>query len=84
MTTDKIAQNMEVIGADGVHVGTVDGVASGRIRLAKPTAARAGTRATRISSISGWLPMSRGRGFAFLRTRRVAVTFEGEQSGKPV
>ena len=50
MTTDKIAQNMEVIGADGVHVGTVDAVANGRIRLAKPTAARAGTRATRISS----------------------------------
>ena len=36
MTTDKITQNMEVIGADGVHVGTVDGVANGRIRLAKP------------------------------------------------
>jgi hypothetical protein len=35
MTTDKIVQNMEVIGADGVHVGTVDGVANGRIRLAK-------------------------------------------------
>ena len=35
MTTDKIARNMEVIGADGVHVGTVDGVANGRIRLAK-------------------------------------------------
>ena len=35
MTTDKIAKNMEVIGADGVHVGTVDGVANGRIRLAK-------------------------------------------------
>ncbi|MFY9957554.1 DUF2171 domain-containing protein, partial [Bradyrhizobium sp.] len=34
MTTDKIAKNMEVIGADGVHVGTVDGVANGRIRLA--------------------------------------------------
>ena len=26
---------MEVIGADGVHGGTVDGVANGRIRLAK-------------------------------------------------
>jgi len=35
MTTDEIALNMEVIGADGVHVGTVDGVANGRIRLAK-------------------------------------------------
>ena len=35
MTTDKIVKNMEVIGADGVHVGTVDGVANGRIGLAK-------------------------------------------------
>ena len=32
MTTDKITQKMEVIGADGVHVGTVDGIANGRIR----------------------------------------------------
>ena len=30
MTTDKIAQNMEVIGADRVHVGTVDGVLTKR------------------------------------------------------
>ena len=35
MTPDKIAQNMEVIGADGVHIGTVDGVTNGRIRLTK-------------------------------------------------
>ena len=35
MTTDKITKNMEVIGADGVHVGTIDAVANGRIRLAK-------------------------------------------------
>ena len=40
MTTDKIAQNMEVIGADGVHVGTVDGVANGRVRLAKRDSGR--------------------------------------------
>ena len=73
MTTDKIAQNMEVIGADGVHVGTVDGVANGvangRIRLAKRDSGRAGTRATRISSTLDLSSTSRGRGFAFLRTR---------------
>jgi hypothetical protein len=33
MSTDKIALNMEVIGADGVHIGTVAAVADGRIRL---------------------------------------------------
>jgi hypothetical protein len=35
MKKDRIAQNMEVIGADGVHVGTVDKVEGGRIKLTK-------------------------------------------------
>ena len=70
MTTDKIAKNMEVIGADGVHVGTVDGVANGRIRLAKRDSGEGQHKGTRISSTSGWSPTSRGRGFASLRTRR--------------
>ena len=30
-----IKEHMEVIGADGVHVGTVDKVAGGRIKLTK-------------------------------------------------
>ena len=33
--TDSIKEHMEVIGADGVHVGTVDKVDSGRIKLTK-------------------------------------------------
>jgi hypothetical protein len=32
---DAIKEHMEVIGADGVHVGTVDGVEGGRIKLTK-------------------------------------------------
>jgi hypothetical protein len=31
----KIKEHMEVIGADGVHVGTVDRVEQGRIKLTK-------------------------------------------------
>ena len=31
----RIKERMEVIGADGVHVGTVDRVESGRIKLTK-------------------------------------------------
>jgi hypothetical protein len=31
----KIKEHMEVIGADGVHVGTVDHVEKGRIKLTK-------------------------------------------------
>lgn len=69
MTTDKIAQNTDVIGADGVHVGTVDGVANGRIRLAKRDSGEGQHKGHAHSSTSGWSPMSRGRGFDFLRTR---------------
>jgi hypothetical protein len=31
----RIKEHMEVIGADGVHVGTVDRIVSGRIKLTK-------------------------------------------------
>lgn len=33
--TDAIKENMEVIGADGVHIGTVDRVEEHRIKLTK-------------------------------------------------
>lgn len=33
--TSQIREHMEVIGADGVHVGTVDGIEGGRIKLTK-------------------------------------------------
>ncbi len=32
---DQVREHMEVIGADGVHVGTVDGVEGHRIKLIK-------------------------------------------------
>ena len=32
---DQIKEHMEVIGADGVHVGTVDGIEGDRIKLTK-------------------------------------------------
>jgi hypothetical protein len=35
MDAKKIKEHMEVIGADGVHVGTVDRVENGRIKLTK-------------------------------------------------
>ena len=33
--TSQIKEHMEVVGADGVHVGTVDGVEGDRIKLTK-------------------------------------------------
>ncbi|MET0258788.1 MAG: DUF2171 domain-containing protein, partial [Methylobacterium sp.] len=34
-TTDSIREHMDIIGADGVHVGTVDRVEGHRIKLTK-------------------------------------------------
>ena len=35
MTSNGVRKNMKVIGADGVHIGTVDRVTDSRIRLIK-------------------------------------------------
>lgn len=37
--TSQITEHMEVIGADGVHLGTVDKVEGGRIKLTKADSA---------------------------------------------
>jgi hypothetical protein len=35
MEASQIKEHMEIIGADGVHVGTVDRVENGRVKLTK-------------------------------------------------
>jgi hypothetical protein len=36
MSIDQVREGMEVIGADGVHLGTVDRVEGSRIKLTRP------------------------------------------------
>ena len=84
MTTDKIAQNMEVIGADGVHVGTVDGVANGRIRLAKRDSGEGQHKGHAHFIDLGLVVDVEGQRIRLSANAAVAVTFEEEQSGKPV
>ncbi len=40
--TDDIQEGMEVIGADGVHVGTVDRIDEKRIKLTRPDSGEGG------------------------------------------
>ena len=84
MTTDKIAQNMEVIGVDGVHVGTVDGVANGRIRLAKRDSGEGQHKGHTHFIDLGLVVDVEGQRIRLSANAAVAVTFEEEQSGKPV
>jgi hypothetical protein len=84
MTTDKIARNMEVIGADGVHIGTVDDVVDGRIRLAKRDSGKGQHKGHAHFIDVGLVADVEGQKVRLSANAAVAVTFEEEQSGKPV
>ena len=84
MTTDKIIQNMEVVGADGVHVGSVDGVANGRIRLAKRDSGEFRHNGHAHFIDLGLVADVEGQRVRLSANAAVAVTFEEEPSGKPV
>ncbi len=72
----KIREHMNVIGADGVHVGTVDKVEGGRIKLTKDSS----THTQHHHFISGGLVADvEGDDVRLSANGDVAVTFEEEQ-----
>ena len=72
---DQIREHMNVIGADGVHVGTVDGVEGGRIKLTKDSS----THTDHHHYISGGLVAGvEGNDVRLSANGDVAVTFEEE------
>ena len=71
----QITEHMNVIGADGVHVGTVDGVEGGRIKLTKDSS----THTDHHHYISGGLVAGvEGNDVRLSANGDVAVTFEEE------
>jgi hypothetical protein len=50
MPETPVKEHMEVIGADGVHIGTVDRVENGRIKLTKADSGEGRHRGTIILS----------------------------------
>jgi hypothetical protein len=79
-----IKEHMEVIGADGVHVGTVDSLAAGRIRLRKKDSgggAHKGHDRYIKRSIVAELEGNRVR---LCVSADVAVTMEPGKSGKSI
>jgi hypothetical protein len=84
VTSNKIVRDMEVIGADGVHVGTVDDVDSERIRLAKRDNGE-GSHKEHSHFIDLRLVADvKNQKVRLSANAAVAVTFEEERSGKPV
>ena len=82
MNDDRIKPSMEVIGADGVHVGTVDRVENGRIRLAKEDSGEGRHRGHHHYIDLGLVADVEGEKVRLSAIGAVAVTFEEEKSGK--
>ena len=77
---EDIREHMEVIGADGVHVGTVDRIDGDRIKLTK--AENLGSHRGHHHYISrGLVAEVEGEQVRLSANADVAVTFEEEESG---
>lgn len=80
----EITEHMDVFGADGVHVGTVDHVEGDRIRLTKADSGQ-GRHAGHHHYISAAFVADIENGAVRLSANAdVAVTLEEEEDGKPV
>jgi hypothetical protein len=84
MTSGKIVKGMEVIGADGVHVGTVDDVADGRIRLAKRDSGEGWHKHHNHFIDLVLVADVEEQKVRLSANAAVAITFEEERSGKPL
>lgn len=78
---EDIREHMEVIGADGVHLGTVDRIEGDRIKLTKADSG-AGSHEGHHHFISrGLVAEVEGDKVRLSANADVAVTFEEEESG---
>ena len=79
-----IKEHMEVIGADGVHVGTVDKVEGSRIKLTKKDGGEGTHKGHHHFINKGLVAEVEGDKVRLSANASVAVTMEQEESAKPV
>ena len=84
MQASEIKPHMEVIGADGVHLGTVDRVEGKRIKLTKADSGGGEHIGHHHFVDLGLVADVEGQKVRLSANGAVAVTLEREQSGKPV
>jgi hypothetical protein len=77
-----VKAHMEVIGADGVHIGTVDRVEGGRIKLTKADSGEGHHRGHHHFIDLGLVADVEGQKVRLSANAAVAVTLEEERSGK--
>ena len=78
---EDIREHMEVIGADGVHLGTVDRIEGDRIKLTKSDSGQGGHEGHHHFISRGLIADVEGNQVRLSANADVAVTFEEEQSG---
>jgi hypothetical protein len=79
-----IKDHMEVIGADGVHVGTVDNVEGGRIKLTKKDSGEGAHKGHHLYIKRSLVAEVEGDKVRLSANADVAVTMEQEESAKSV
>ena len=77
--SSKIRERMEVIGADGVHVGTVDRVEGQRIKLSKKDSGEGSHRGHHHYIATALVAEVEGNKVRLSANADVAVTFEEEK-----
>ena len=80
---DRIKEGMEVVGADGVHVGSVDRVEGERIKLKKSDSYGRHEGHHHFLEL-GFVAGVEGSKVRLSANADIAVTLEEEPSGKPV
>jgi hypothetical protein len=84
MTDSRIKEHMEIIGADGVHIGTVDRVEGRRIKMTKADSGGAGHQGHHHYIDMGLVAGVEGDKVRLSANGDVAVLLEEEESGKPI
>jgi hypothetical protein len=77
---NNIKEHMEVIGADGVHVGTVDRVENGKIKLTKADSGEGKHKGHHHFINLGLVAEVEGQKVRLSANGNVAVTMEEEKS----
>jgi hypothetical protein len=81
MDVSRIRESMEVIGADGAHIGTVDRLDGQRIKLKKQDSGEGAHRGHHHFVSLGLVADIEGDKVRLSANGNVAVTFEEESSG---
>ncbi|HZO48306.1 MAG TPA: DUF2171 domain-containing protein [Xanthobacteraceae bacterium] len=82
MNSSNIKEHMEVIGADGVHVGTVDRVENGKIKLTKADSGQGQHKGHHHLIDLSLVAEVEGQKVRLSANAAVAVTFEEEKAAK--